>query len=332
MKLKKILQSSVRTNYVDLPAVSPSSYILIDKRILKVGDHIKFSLFFSDAPTQMSLFLQSNSVIEKEHREKLKAIERLYIHESQKHEYESFMGKKLQHTADDESIPLDEKIDIIYTSTSQLANSLYENPEALENVQRSKKVVDPILQTIFHHENTIKSFIKIIGYDYYTHTHSLNVSIYSLCLGTELGLEEKKLKDLGCAALLHDLGKSSIDHNIVNKPASLSQEEFEMMKRHPALGYDIALNIGINDKNILDGIRHHHEKLDGNGYPDGLREDEISLFPRIIGICDIFDALTTQRSYKRALRSYDAIFMMKTHMHRHLDIKIIDTFIKMLHE
>ncbi len=332
MKRKKIVQSSVRANYADLPAVSPSSYILIDKRILKVGDRIKFTLFFSDAPTYMSLFLQSNSVIEKEHREKLKAVERLYVHESQKIEYESFMEEKLQNTAKDDSILLDEKIDIIYTSSSQLTNSLYENPEALENVQRSKKVVEPLLETIFHNENTIKSFIKIIKYDYYTHTHSLNVSIYSLCLGAELGLEEKILKDLGCAALLHDLGKSSIDHNIVNKPSQLSQEEFERIKTHPALGYEIALSIGIDDKNILDGIRHHHEKLDGNGYPDRLKGEEISLFPRIIGICDIFDALTTRRSYKRAFRSYDAIFLMKTHMRKHLDMKIVDTFTKMLHE
>ncbi|PNV83151.1 MAG: phosphohydrolase [Sulfurimonas sp.] len=332
MKRKKIIQSSVRTNYIDLPISVASSYILIDKRIFGVDDHIKFSLFFNDKLTHMSLFLQSNSAIEKEHQDKLKEIEKLYIHHTQKNEYEAFMGEKLRFTIEDEAIPLDEKVDIIYTSTAQLANSLYENPDALENVQRSKKVVEPILQTIFHNENTIKSFIKIIGYDYYTHTHSLNVSIYSLCLGTELGLEEKELRALGCSALLHDLGKSSIDRNIVNKAGSLNQDEFERMKTHPALGYNIALNIGIKDKNILDGIRHHHEKLDGSGYPDKLKGEEITLFPRIICICDIFDALTTQRSYKMALRSYDAIFLMKTYMYKHVDVKIIDTFIKMLHD
>jgi len=280
----------------------------------------------------MSLFLQSDTVIDEDKKRSLNEIEKLYIEKSEKDEYDSFMEKKLQFTVEDNSLSLEEKVDIIYSSTSELTNSLYQNPNALENVQRSKNIVEPILQSIIYDENAIKSFIKIIEYDYYTHTHSLNVSIYSLCLGSELGLEKAKLNALGRAALLHDLGKSNIDLNILNKMGRLSQFEFDEMKKHPSLGYEIALNLGITDKNILDGIRHHHEKLDGMGYPDGLIGDEITIFPRIIGICDIFDALTTQRSYKKALRSYDAIFLMKTHMHTHLDMILVDTFIKMLHD
>ncbi|MDO8453920.1 MAG: HD domain-containing protein, partial [Sulfurimonas sp.] len=165
-----------------------------------------------------------------------------------------------------------------------------------------------------------------------THTHSLNVSVYALCLGAALGLKEEKLVPLGRAALLHDLGKSKINYEVINKNGVLSQEEFEEMKSHPSLGYDIAINIGINDKNILDGIRHHHEKLDGNGYPDNLKEHEIKLFPRIIGICDVFDALTTRRSYKEAIRSFNALQIMKLEMNAHLDMKILNVFIKMLHK
>lgn len=328
----KIVQQSVRANFVNLPEGAPLSYVLIDKRMLKVGDLIKFNLFFNDALTHMSLFLQSDTVIDQEHKTKLKEIERLYIHQKENDEYETFVEEKLQNTVEDDSISLDEKVDIVYTSTSRLTDSLYKNPDALENVQHSKKIVEPILETIFHNKKTIKSFFKIIGYDYYTHTHSLNVSIYALCLGFEMGLDEKTLNDLGCAALLHDLGKSNIDHRIVNKPGPLSQEEFEKMKTHPYLGYEIALKIGIKNRDILDGIKHHHEKLDGNGYPDRLKDNEITLFPRIIGVCDVFDALTTKRSYKPAMHSYDAIFLMKTRMPKHLDIKIIDTFIKMLHD
>ncbi|WP_294881626.1 HD-GYP domain-containing protein [Sulfurimonas sp. RIFOXYB12_FULL_35_9] len=332
MNQKTIVQQSIKSNFCNLSEGAPISYVLIDKRLLKVGDHINFSLFFNDALTHMSLFLQSDTVIDEEHRRKLKEIERLYVHQNEKSVYETFVEEELQRTVEDASLSLNEKVDIIYSSTSQLTDSLYKNPDALENVQRSKKIIEPIIETIFHNEKTIKSFIKIIGYDYYTHTHSLNVSIYALCLGSEMGLNEKKLNDLGCAALLHDLGKSGIEHNIINKHGALSQDEFEKMKKHPSLGYEIALNIGIKNKDILDGIRHHHEKLDGNGYPDGLKDKEITLFPRIIGVCDVFDALTTKRSYKAAIHSYDAIYIMKTRMPKHLDINIIDTFIKMLHD
>lgn len=151
-------------------------------------------------------------------------------------------------------------------------------------------------------------------------------------LGAALGLDRQELTSLGRAALLHDLGKSKIQHNIVDKSGKLTYQEFEEMKAHPSLGHEIAINIGIDDKNMLDGIRHHHEKLDGTGYPDKLKGNEITLFPRIIGVCDIFDALTTRRSYKQAFTSFNALSLMKTQMDTHLDTSIVNAFIKMLHK
>ena len=148
----------------------------------------------------------------------------------------------------------------------------------------------------------------------------------------KLGLDEDRLRDLGRSALLHDLGKSEIEHKIVDKDGVLTRFEYEHMQMHPSLGFEIALKIGITNKNILDGIRHHHEKLDGRGYPDNLKGKEISLFPRIIGVCDVFDALTTRRSYKKAMSSYSALHMMKLYMTEHLDMGILDTFIKILHK
>ncbi len=145
-----------------------------------------------------------------------------------------------------------------------------------------------------------------------------------------MGLKKEELNLLGKAALLHDLGKSKIEPDIVNKNGSLSEKEFLAMKMHPAFGYEIAKKMGIDNKDILDGIRHHHEKLDGRGYPDGLKDSEIGLFARIIGVCDVFDALTTQRSYKKAMRSIDALRLMKEDMKNHLDADILNTFIKML--
>ena len=128
---------------------------------------------------------------------------------------------------------MDEKTDIIYDSTKELTHSLYENPDALENAQRSENIIKPILNSIIHNKDTISSYIKIIEFDYYTHTHSLNVTIYTLCLGTELGLGEQDLTALGRAALLHDLGKSMVERTIVNKNGILSESEFNKMKEHP---------------------------------------------------------------------------------------------------
>jgi len=144
-------------------------------------------------------------------------------------------------------------------------------------------------------------------------------------------MSEKRLGDLGRSALLHDLGKSKVDIQVLNKKDFLTNTEFSLIKKHPIFGYRIAKYIGEIDKNVLDGIRHHHEKINGDGYPDGLKGSELTLFPRIIAICDVFDALTTRRSYKEPMSSYDALMIMETKMSTHLDMKLLKYFVKMLH-
>lgn len=332
MKRKKILQNKIKSKLAKSVKKTSHSYVLFDKRLLKEGDELKFDLFYYPSPSYISLFLQSDTVIDIENKKKLQEVENVYIPDFDRDRYKLFIENSLHDVVKNDNISLDEKADIIYKTTSELVDSIFNNPETLGNVQRSKKIVTPILESILHNKNTISSYMKIIEYDYYTHTHSLNVSIYALALGAELKLNKDTLKSLGQSALLHDIGKSKIEKKIVNKDERLNFYEFEEVKMHTELGYDIAKNIGITDKDILDGIRHHHEKLDGLGYPDGIGGDDISLFPRVIGVCDVFDALTTKRTYKEAVQSYEALYLMKTRMHTHLDLNLIDAFIKILHK
>jgi putative nucleotidyltransferase with HDIG domain len=304
----------------------------VDKRMLNIGQELNFKLFSIHEKTHMSLFLQAHSVIDEDKKKKLQNIEQVYTLESEKEKYNNFLETHLQEILKDETLTIDEKTDIIYEASTDLTKELYSNPDALKNSQLSENIIKPILGTVLHNNDTISSYLKVIEYDYYTHTHSLNVSVYALCLGAELKLDEERLTALGRSALLHDIGKSEIDPAIVNKNGFLTDEEFETMKSHPELGYNIALKYNIKDEDILDGIRHHHEKVDGQGYPEKLTEDNLGLFPRIICVCDVFDALTTRRSYKNAMRSFDALMLMKTHMATHFDKNILNTFIRMLHK
>jgi HD-GYP domain-containing protein (c-di-GMP phosphodiesterase class II) len=193
----------------------------------------------------------------------------------------------IQAVAQNEHIAITKKAAIIYRQASEILDEMFENPEALENVPKSKKVVNKFVDTIFSDSHAIESLIKITAYDYYTHTHSINVCVYALSLGTYLKLATAVLEELGMSALLHDLGKSKVNSAITNKNGRLTDDEFEQMKHHPVFGYQIALKIGITDTRILDGIRHHHEKLDGSGYPDAISGKKITLFARIIGVCDV---------------------------------------------
>ena len=308
-------------------------FISIDKRLLTEGQKLNFEVYEpNESKSAMTLFLQSDSVLDGTAKVQLREVEQLYVDEMSYQEYEKYITQHIQTIVKDPELPLDDKAAILYESATRILEQLFENPESLEALKESKEVVNSFIETALSDLSAVQSLMKITAHDYYTHTHSINVSIYTICLGTYLKLSKEVLSDLGTSALLHDIGKSQIDYEIINKNGALSDEEFTQMKYHAAFGYDIALNLGITDREILSGIRHHHEKMDGHGYPDGIEKKNISQFARIIGVCDLFDALTTKRSYKEPFSSFDALALMKSRMDTHLDMDVVNQFIMMLRD
>jgi HD-GYP domain-containing protein (c-di-GMP phosphodiesterase class II) len=305
-------------------------YKSIDKRLLTEGAKLDFSVYESnETKTAMSLFLQSDSVVDGNNKVRLREIENVFIADNEYERYELYAQRHLQSIAKSSDISFFEKASLVYEKASEVMDELFRNPDALGNIQKSQAIVNGFVSLALQNEATLSSIMKIAAHDYYTHTHSINVSIYSLTLAKFIGLKDKDLEDMGMSSMLHDLGKSRVDWEIINKNGKLSDAEFEQMKKHPGSGYEIAVEMGITDKRILAGIRSHHEKLDGKGYPDGLNDKQISLFPRIIAVCDVFDALTTKRSYKDAMTSFEAIKIMKEHMSTHLDMRLVNALIKM---
>jgi len=136
--------------------------------------------------------------------------------------------------------------------------------------------------------------------DKYTDGHTRRVGIISRKLGERLGLNEEKLNYLEIAGMIHDIGKVGVPESILNKPGKLTNEEYEIIKKHSEIGETILKPLN-SLKAYLDPIRHHHEKLNGSGYPDGLKGVDISIETRIIGVADIFDALYSDRPYRDKL-------------------------------
>lgn len=308
-------------------------YKLIDKRLITEGSQIDFNLFLpNETKTSMSLFLQSHTAVDGEAKVKLREIEMLYVREEDEARYKAYVERHIQSVVKNRDISTEQKGRLIYEKAAESIDAMFKNPESLENVKNAEPVVKSFIDIILHDKSAVESLMHITAHDYYTHTHSINVSIYTLSLGSFLGITGKDLEELGMAAILHDLGKSKVDFAIINKNGKLTDEEFSQMKKHPALGHAIALRLGIRDERILTGIRHHHEKIEGGGYPDNLKGKEISQFARIIGVCDVFDALSTKRSYKDPMSSFESLRLMKQQMSGHLDIGMVDAFIKMLHK
>jgi response regulator RpfG family c-di-GMP phosphodiesterase len=175
--------------------------------------------------------------------------------------------------------------------------------------------------------SAIDSLVRTLeARDPYTTGHSLRVRRYSLRLARAIGLDRQQCHQLSLAAKLHDIGKVGIPEEILNKPARLTEEEFSLVREHPIIGERI-LSPTIRCPAILAAIRGHHERVDGTGYPDGLRAPKLPLLARIISIVDCFDALTTSRAYRDALPPFQALDILRAGAGTQFDPALVQTFV-----
>ncbi|HHX73280.1 MAG TPA: HD-GYP domain-containing protein [Firmicutes bacterium] len=178
--------------------------------------------------------------------------------------------------------------------------------------------------------STIKALTKTIdAKDHYTHGHSERVAKYTVWIGQEMHLQEDLLEDLEYLALMHDIGKIGIPEQILNKPSRLSDEEFQLVRDHAAVGAEILSNIRYIGEHA-DIVRHHHERVDGRGYPDGLTGDEIPLGAKIIGVADAYDAMTSERIYRRPMSKEEAVQELLRCSNTQFDAMVVEAFIRAL--
>ncbi|GAX60024.1 uncharacterized protein SCALIN_C05_0109 [Candidatus Scalindua japonica] len=220
---------------------------------------------------------------------------------------------------------------ILRENSKFIIKDILEDPRSGETIEKAGDLVETLTGTILENQNNFSSLLKITTHDYYTYTHSLNVCSLSIGLGTELKLKrDPDLLELGLGALLHDIGKCSIDLRILNKPGKLTENEFKKIQGHVIAGKEMLKNNSTKiPKNSLYAILQHHEKFTGKGYPYNLKDDQIHLYGRIGAIVDFYDALTTKRPYKNALSPFEA-FKLLSKFQDDYDKKLIKEFIVML--
>jgi HD-GYP domain-containing protein (c-di-GMP phosphodiesterase class II) len=196
--------------------------------------------------------------------------------------------------------------------------------------EASVKTVDDIVDSAIHNPDTLLCLSKLSDYDDYTYAHCINVAAISVVFGEFLGLSREELGRLGLAGMMHDLGKTAVPSRIINKRARLTSSEFEEIKRHPEYGCDILKRQdGVTD-DIMGAVRDHHEKFNGSGYPDKRTKKDIPAFARIISLADVYDALTSDRSYKDAILPNKALAIMYGMREQDFDPLEVQMFIKCL--
>lgn len=255
----------------------------------------------------------------------------LYIMQDDKRKYHRYIEKNLGTIVRDPNIASDKKAGALYSSVQNLLEEVMDDPRSAEVMKRSKDAVENSVFLLMNEPNALECLLKVASYDYYTYTHSVNVFMFSVSLAQRLGFSDAaELNSFGEGMLLHDVGKSLIDASIVNCRGKLSLEQWKIMKLHPVYSHEILIASGGMSEAALDVARHHHEKINGSGYPDSISGDEVSIYARIGTIADIFDALTTQRSYKNAMGSFPALKLMQEEMKEEVDPDLFNTFVNMM--
>lgn len=193
--------------------------------------------------------------------------------------------------------------------------------------EQADNLVKEITASVIRHPGAIISLARLKNADEYTYMHSVAVCALMVALARQLNFELDQIREAGLAGLLHDIGKMAVAQNVLNKPGKLSEEEFEAVKEHPILGGQILLENKQISALALDVCMHHHEKYDGTGYPHGLQGEQISVMARMGAICDVYDAITSNRAYKKAWDPATSISRMAS-WKGHFDEMMFHAFVK----
>lgn len=228
------------------------------------------------------------------------------------------------HTDDCSKVELS---DSVKTRVAEGIQFIYSNTESKELADATNNIASNLMNAINSTDAIAVDISALKTSDEYTFKHSVDVATMSMVLAKQQGLSQKQIYEIGVAGLLHDIGKTKIPLDILNKPARLTDEEFAVMKQHPVFGYRMIKDRDEFSNEICMAVLQHHEKMNSKGYPVGFPSDKITQYARILTIADIYDALVTERPYKSAFSQREAVEMIMS-MTGELDLTAMKSFLE----
>lgn len=292
------------------------------------GTEAPVDLYVNKGKELSLMFRKTQGLSSDAYEEISKVTDRLYYDKEASVDWQALVETNLSAILSSH-LPTEGKAAVAYGSAARQTQQTFEDFN--EKGYDAANVTVESINKLMDEPGAMESFFQLTVHDYYTYTHSVHVYIYaSLLTRAIIGDEnEKFLKELGVGFLLHDIGKKDISTAILNKKGKLDEEEWKEIKKHPGTGYDLLTKVsgGLSEE-VTQIVLQHHEKVDGSGYPKGLKDSDIGRFGRICGIADVYDALTTRRSYKEAMSKMTAFTIMQDSP-GHFDEKLLARFIRL---
>ena len=300
-----------------------------------LDDSLKsFDVYFKLSEEKMELYCTKGKALHPEIRKKLHAentIDTLYILTKDKAYYENYIEEVLSTILQKPELSTADKSKLAYESIERSAISLFGSPKA-KKIQHFKEIIFSTIDFVLKDFNALHELINRTSFDNSLHNHSINVGIYSM----GIILEVLRIKpNLNChetvaGYFLHDIGKYSTPTEILQKQGKLTPIEWKFIKRHPEAGCEVLQRYGALTKEAEIIVFQHHERYSGKGYPRGLTGKDIHFLAKICAIADVFDALTSHRTYREEYSSFDALKIMKDELYREFDPALFSLFVKLL--
>ncbi len=313
--------------------ISPD-YLPITPSSLRTNTTVGCDIFLlakTTAEIRFVLYCRGDAIFDETKKDVLIAqkIKSLFIKKGDQEVFFEYLENNFMHIISDESIPPDERSKVVHGAATNLVKDLFNDPKT-GTVERSKAFAHNMVDYVIKDSIAAENLLNLAVHEYHTYTHSVNVAAIGTLFGQGLGLGVKELKGLCAGILLHDVGKTRISADILNKPGKLTKEEFEIVKKHPELGMEVLEETGVKFKEERIVTLQHHENDDGSGYPYGLKKDEIHPCGKIARVIDVYDALTARRPYADAVRPFAALVEMRDEMLHCFDTEVLKEFIRFL--
>lgn len=306
-----------------------SSYIPIHPMVLRIDTFLLFNVYQENEKQEHELFHPAGErYTYKDHnRVFINSIPVLYVKGDDKN-YFSYLENNIFMILSDPIISIPSKAEIIHSMLQYYAmESIFNSTK--ENILKYENVIKIFIDLITDNNTFLKSFIQLTKSSFNEFNHLVNVGIYAIALTLELPEKEinKNLYEIASGFFLHDIGKNTIPKSISLKKTPLTEEEWEVIKKHPQEGFRIINDYGLmtNEAEII--ILQHHERHDGKGYPLGLKENQIHPYGKICAISDAFDALTSNRPYRNATSTFNALDVMYKEMKEEFDPEFFSRFV-----
>ncbi|HPS03297.1 MAG TPA: HD domain-containing phosphohydrolase [Candidatus Sumerlaeota bacterium] len=326
---------NVRTGHLGEVSEEAKTYHRIVPDILLSLDRVDFDVYAYEHAGRLTLIARAGQSLPFQVRNdihyRIAPRKRYYVRGDQLEQFLQAQENLIGDLLDSSRFSLEAKCDILHNHTALLSLRLFERPSALA-IEGQKRNIARMVHFTLKTPVALENLLRLTSHDYYTYTHCVNVGLYSLWLLSHtmpmVNQDPYRLERIACGFFLHDIGKTLIDLKILNKPAELSEAEWRELFKHPHMGQELLKTENQITPEAAVIVGQHHERMDGCGYPDGLKGEDIHPFARICALTDTYDALTTRRPYRDALEPFNALRIMKEEMRDQLDPHFFEAFVR----